>query len=399
MIPERSAFAEPRKYALAIATELAAPALRGAAAVLAGRPPAAPHAWRRGLILGYNHIGDILYRTPSLPHLRRALPDCEWHYLAAPHSAEVLVGNPHVHRVHAVRRDGNRWRLGRADFGALRDQRFDVALCTSNKGHYADLALAALLGIPSRVAFAYKGMSGLITHPAPIAFPAPVPTYVRSMVAHVGGLEPDWDLTPEVFPSEIDVASAELHLREAGVGAARPVVACALTSRQTSDAMWPPAYYVAALTLASAAADFDVVLLGSAADAPLLEWAAARLPQRRAVLAGRLGLRAVVALLRRCAVVLSSDSGPRHLANAAGTPVLFVRNLYGLGIEAGSYCATDIDLTPPELQCVPRPRQAAALEAIRPELVAARLVELLTVRDPRTGRAAGPAQRSAATST
>jgi heptosyltransferase II len=398
MMPERSTFTEPRKYVLAVASELAAPLLRGAAAVLARRPPAAPPAWRRGLIVGYNHIGDVLYRTPSLPHLRRALPDCEWHYLAAPHSAEVLVGNPHLDAVHAVRREGNRWRLGRADFAALRAQRFDVALCTSNKGHHADLALAALLGIPSRVAFAYKGMSGLITHPAPISYPAPIPTYVRSMVARVGGLEPDWDLTPEVFPSEADVASAERQLRESGVGAERPLVACALTSRQTRDAMWSPAHYVAALTLARAEADFDVVLLGAAADAPLLEWTAARLPQRCAVLAGRLGLRAVVALLQRCAVALSSDSGPRHLANAAGTPVLFVRNLYGLAVEAGSYCATDMDVTPPDLECVPRARQTAALEAIRADVVAARLVEVLNAVEPRTRRAEGRIRHMAPTS-
>jgi len=393
MIPDRSTFAEPRKYALAVASELAAPVLRGTAAMLARGLPSAPQAWRRGLILGHNHIGDVLYRTPSLPHLRRALPNCEWHYLAAPHSAEVLVGNPYVHQVHTLRRDDNRWRLGREQFAALRAYRFDVALCTNNKGHYADLALAAVAGIPSRVAFAYKGMSGLITHPAPISYPAPIPTYFRSMVAHIAGLEPDWDLTPEVFPSEADVASAEWHLRESGVGVDRPLVACALTSRQTRDAMWPAARYVSALRVARAEADFDVVLLGAAADAPLLEWTAAQLPQRCALLAGRLGLRSVVALLRRCAAALCSDSGPRHLANAAGTPVLFVRNLYGLAVEAGPYCANEIDLTPPELECVPRARQAAALEAIRADLVAARLVELLDSAPARTGEGGRPVGR------
>ncbi|MEO7043436.1 MAG: hypothetical protein ABI035_14330, partial [Gemmatimonadaceae bacterium] len=51
-------------------------------------------------------------------------------------------------------------------------------------------------------------------------------------------------------------------------------------------------------------------------------------------------------LLRRCSVHFCMDSGPRHLANAVGTPVVFTRNLAVRASEAGTYCPTEVDVMP-----------------------------------------------------
>jgi ADP-heptose:LPS heptosyltransferase len=62
------------------------------------------------------------------------------------------------------------------------------------------------------------------------------------------------------------------------------------------------------------------------------------------IVAGSLGIRALCCFLRRCSVVLTSDSGPRHIANAAGVPVVFVRNVWFNAVEAGVYVETETDL-------------------------------------------------------
>ena len=54
----------------------------------------------------------------------------------------------------------------------------------------------------------------------------------------------------------------------------------------------------------------------------------------------------MVALLGRCSAFLGSDSGPRHLANAAQIPVFFVRNMGGSAAESGWYCETEHDVAP-----------------------------------------------------
>ena len=61
--------------------------------------------------MGHTHIGDILYRTCSLPALREHLPDCEWSYAVTPGTAEVLQGNPHVREILPVIEGENSWDL------------------------------------------------------------------------------------------------------------------------------------------------------------------------------------------------------------------------------------------------------------------------------------------------
>lgn len=390
MIPRRASFSEPSKYWLGVASELVAPVLRAVAAMRSGRECTPPGAWRRGLIVSHNHIGDLLYRTPSLPALRAALPDCEWHYLAAPGAAEVLEGNPHLAAVLPLGRGDASWRLEQRGFAALRAMRFDVALCTNNRAHYPDFALAAALGVPNRVGFTYKGLSGLINHPVPIDYPSPIPAYFRAMVAAVGGVAPTWDLRPQLFPTSADRAEAVGAWDELALGTAAPVVAAVLTTRQREH-VWPAEHYLGALRLVRERTGASVVLCGAASDSALLHAVARAAPFPCGVLAGRLSLRAFGEFLRRCSALLSTDSGPRHIANAVGTPVVFIRNLWTSSVEAGSYCDTDIDATP-DHELVPIPRQLEILRAITPERVAGLVLRAMAP----TGNAPGAGAARAA---
>lgn len=340
-----SAFRTRRKRWLAHTSEFVAPLLRTGATLAVRGATSEPSAWRTGLILGHNHVGDVLYRTCSLPRLTEALPECRWSYLTSPSSAELLKGNPSVAEVLPWNVGDNSWELGQGRFGELRRREFDVALCTNTLRHYPDLALAVALGIPNRVGFSYKGLSGLITRPAPIHFPSAYPEYFRRMVADLGGRAPDWPLQPQVYPTGEDTALAGRLWTELGLGAARPVVACSLTTRQASG-NWPRSHLLAALESARSQADFEVVLCGAASDSGALSAAANELSFPVKVLAGALGLRAYTAFLSRCTALLTLDSGPRHIGNAARIPVLFSRNLSHSRVEAGAYCETEIDLAP-----------------------------------------------------
>ncbi len=339
-----AAFRTKSKRWLAHTSEFVAPLLRTGATLASRGASSEPSAWRRGLILAHNHMGDVLYRTCSLQQLADALPECRWSYLTSPFSAPLLAGNPAIAEVLPWNAGENSWELTDGAFGDLRRREFDVVMCTNSLRHYPDLALAVALGIPNRVGFAYKGLSGLITRPAPISFPSPYPAYFRGLVADVANCEANWALQPRVFPDEGDIVSATTVWREYGFDD-RAVVACSLTTRQASG-NWPASHLLAALEAARARTDFEVVLCGAAADTAELERAARQLPFSVNVLAGRLGLRAYAAFLSRCSALLTLDSGPRHLGNAARIPVLFARNLSHSRIEAGKYNDNEIDLAP-----------------------------------------------------
>ena len=120
----------------------------------------------------------------------------------------------------------------------------------------------------------------------------------------------------------------------------------------------------------------QTLLLGAAEDEADLKKLRDYLALPTEILAGKLSLLGVACLLRRCRAVLSADSGPRHLANAANVPVFFVANLAVGKIETGAYCDTETDVAP-DFDRVAGAKQAAVFDALNPALVSERVIALL----------------------
>lgn len=367
----REVFGRAHNYYLAVTSELVAPLLRLAARSRAGLPTPRT-TWRKGLIIGHSHIGDVLYRTPSLPFLRRSLPNCEWHYLTAPAAAQVLHGNPDIDRVIPLLEGDESWDLGAGGFRKLRGEAYDVALCTNSLRHHPDLLLSTALGIPNRVAYSHKGLSGLITHPVLIEYPSPFPAYFRAMVASLADAKGDWPLRPQLRIDEADKRLADecwSSLRLDG----RPVIACCPTTRQP-DGGWPHRFFLESLEIACGETASVIVLCGAASDEFVLRGLAAGTTLDCRVLAGSLPLRAFAAFLRRCDLVFAQDSAPRHLANAVGTPVAFLRNLAVSRIESGVYCQGERDLAPLDVEFASPAEREAVYRSTRPASLAAMLL-------------------------
>jgi ADP-heptose:LPS heptosyltransferase len=362
----RRAFRYSRNYYLAVLTELASPAMRIATGVRCG-PPTPPSSWRNGLIISHTHIGDVLYRTSSLPHLARSMPDCKWFYLCSDESAAVLRGRRDLANVLPLVAGEDSWTLKPGGFAALSGYKFDVALCTNTLRHYPDLFLSAALGVPNRVGYGYKGLSGLMSRPISFDYPSPFPSYFRTMVSSITGSAGDWDLRPTITLNASDIEPADNFLAGLRLDDA-PVVACCPATRQPVGA-WPQDQMLAAGEQAANSMGARVVLCGGPADRPRLESLAARATGRCDILAGTLPLRSFAAFLSRCAVVLAQDSAPRHLANAVGTPVVFLRNLSVSRVETGTYCDTELDVAP-EDEFVTADRFAAVVAKVPPEDIA-----------------------------
>jgi ADP-heptose:LPS heptosyltransferase len=157
-----------------------------------------------------------------------------------------------------------------------------------------------------------------------------------------------------------------------------------VTSRQPSG-IWPQERFLEAILQVRQQVRCTVIYFGSESDAPALRQLAERTGPGTHILAGELDLASVVMMLRRCRVALATDSGGRHLANAAGIPVVFVRNILVRRVETGAYCETDHDMAPPGLELVPPGQQAEAFARISPAAVAARVVQLLSARGGNEG--------------
>ena len=365
-------FRHPRNLAAARLSEWASPALKVAASLFSRTRPTPPSSWRRGIVVGAGHIGDVLYNTASLPALAEALPDCEWHYLASPPASEILTNNPSVKScVPSLESPGP----------------VDVAICYNSGGYWRDLIAATRRGIPNRVGYVHKGFSALVTHPIQINYPQPFPAYFRELVGQLTALPSTWPLRPRVYPSSEDEERAQSLWQELEFDPTRPVLACFVTSRQARG-VWRPARFAAAIREVEKEPDIQTVLLGAPGDQPVLEELKAGFHLKARIAAGKLRLLALVCFLQKCTAVLSTDSGPRHLANAAGVRVAYVRNISFSKVEAGRYCETEFDLAP-DIEFVSREEQDRVFSVLDPVQVAKDVLKVL--RDSRAS-SSGPAE-------
>lgn len=351
-----------RNLALAHVSEMAGFLLKAMARIHGRRISNSPHEWRSAILLGADHIGDLLYRSSSLEALSKAFPECKWHFVAPPPGNEILRNNPYLAGVHASLAE------------AVATTTFDAAICYDTGTYWPLLLKVIRAGIPNRVAYVHKGFSGWVTHPIEIRYPQAFPGYFRDLVAQLADVPADWNLRPRAFPVSVDELLASRLHDELGTRIdSRPVITCFVTSRQPAG-VWPAENYVRTLEIIQAKFPVRILFSGAPGDLPKINQLLATSSLEADVICGRLPLLALVAFLRDCDAVFSTDSGPRHLANAAGTPVFFVRNLSFHPVEAGAYCETDHDLTADLGLCT---NPEAALDSVTPEEVAQAIINQL----------------------
>lgn len=335
--------------------------------------PTPKHRWKKGLLFGANHIGDILYRSASFPSLPVLFPDCKWHILAPSPASQVLENNPFIHKVHQMEIP----RKGSAEFSILIDEEFDVAMCYDTNNLFKGFKLMLDLGIPNRVGISNKGLSGWINHPVTLKMPQPFPAYFKDMLEQVGGKKISSDLCPEVYPNPKNQAAANALFSKLGLKAEHPIVGCFVTSRQKRG-VWPSVNICnCILELERVMPNIQCVVFGSAAEAGMLFDLKKNFSLRAKISAGDLDLLALCSFLRLVDLVVTTDSGPRHLANAVGTRSFFYRNVSFNPIEAGTYLKTEFDLAPNNFQTLSASETQSFFDKTKSDLLITKILEAL----------------------
>jgi heptosyltransferase-2 len=265
------------------------------------------------LVIQTSFLGDTVLTTPLLAQLANRGPV---DVVTTPAAAALLANHPAVRTIIPYdKRGGDRglrglWQLARR----LREERYAVAFLA--QGSWRSAALAALAGIPMRIGFSTS--AGRLLYTKRVAYRDDLHHAARLlMLARPNGREPTAaELRPSLAPSEKERAEVDVLLRSRGARAGEQLVGLAPGSVWATK-RWP--YYPElAQRLAPHA---RVVVLGSAADAPLAQ-AIVRASPSAIDATGQLSLLASAELVGRCGVLVTNDSAPMHLASAMGTPTV-----------------------------------------------------------------------------
>jgi heptosyltransferase-2 len=268
------------------------------------------------LVLQTSFLGDVVLTTPLIEHLAR---DGAVDVVTTPAGASVLANNPAIRRVVAYDKRGRHRGvsgLRRIATEVDAQDRAAVAYCVQGSIRTAALALAA--GYRTRIGFDTSAGRWLYTRRIPHRSEGHHAERILRLAVGDAPLEPA-ALRPRLHPGPADCSAVDALLRESGVAATDSLAAVAPGSIWGTK-RWP-FYPELARRLA---AEHRVVVIGSDADAALAREIAAATEGRAVDATGRLSLLGSAELIRRCALLVTNDSAPQHLASAMGTPTLTV---------------------------------------------------------------------------
>ncbi|MDP2654862.1 MAG: glycosyltransferase family 9 protein [Candidatus Omnitrophota bacterium] len=286
------------------------------------------------LVVRTDRMGDVVLTTPALRALRKAYPRARLSILVAPSTRELVQGHPDVDEVLLDDRKGRHaglfgfWKLA----CELRSRKFDAAIIYHTKKRTNSLCFFA--GIPLRTGFRNKKFGFLLTMPLADARHLGLKHEAQYCLDVLQGLGiPGGELSTFIPVQPESEKWADDFFRQEGLDPQKTVALHPGSSDATRQ--WPVARFAELLDILGEKYGTAAIIIGADNVRPLAEQMRARVRSRTVDLSGRTTVGQMAGVLKRSRVLVSNDSGPVHVADALGTPVIsiFTRNQPGINPE------------------------------------------------------------------
>jgi heptosyltransferase II len=279
----------------------------------------------RILIRAVNWLGDAVMTTPAIGALRESFPDAKLVLLATPLVAQLFAGHPWLDQVLVYDRKGRHAGvLGRLKLAReLRRERFDLAVLLPNS--FDSALIAFLAGVPRRLGFNTDGRGMLLSHPVrrseAVLAGHQTGYYLGLLAPFAIGMERPRQL---LYTSAQEDAECAGLLSAAGVLAADDLIGINPGATYGSAKRWRPERFAQVADQLAARRGGKVVLFGGPDEVGIATEIEAAMQVPCLNLAGKTTVRSMMALIKRCNLFITNDSGPMHIAAAFGVPLVAV---------------------------------------------------------------------------
>ena len=269
-------------------------------------------------------IGDMVLLTPALRALKERLPDSHITFLLRAQVVDLMKTNPYVDSCLVDKKKDSFFSSFVGLAKTVKDCKFDIAIVL-HPTSFRNALLPFFARVPFRIGSNYKGRGFLLS----ASCPANRDIHEVQRYLSVMSLLDDYDDTPikgreaslEFWHTETDRKRVKKLLRSHGVSLKnrkdRLIAVNIGTTWQTKR--WDIERFETVIRkLIAAVCDTKIVITGSVSEQDLVD----QLPHIDSTinLVGKTNLLELGALLELCALCLTCDSGPMHIAAAVGTP-------------------------------------------------------------------------------
>jgi heptosyltransferase-1 len=286
------------------------------------------------LIVKLSAIGDVIHTLPALNAIRKHYPTAHITWLVETNAADLLIGHEALDRVLISRR--KQWVKGllsrswlkqlkeiKGFIKALRDTRYDIIF------DFQALIKSGILiwmcrgdrkiGFDRGMAHSEHSHLFLNVRIPPVSMEHHALLRQLMLIRSVGiekeGIVYDLPVRLE------DRARAEHLLKQGGIILSRPIVGINPGAKWQTK-LWSDKRFAELADRLIRHYHFQVVFTGSQADVSMTRRINAFMKCGGVNLVGKTGLKTLAALYEKLAFLISTDTGPMHLAAAVGIPVV-----------------------------------------------------------------------------
>ena len=285
---------------------------------------------RNIIVRATNWVGDAVMSLPALNALRERFPDARISMLARPSIAALYEREPFCDELirYTVAKGWKglpeKWNAA----GDLHRRKFDCAILFQNAFDAA--ALMWLARVPVRIGYNRDARGWLLTHPIPVPSSYEVPRHQRFYYLELlkrAELIEDYSLEafPKLFGAYAAAEKGRALFSEKGLTG--PIIGVSPGAAFGGAKRWLPERFAEAAAQIAHERGASIAIFGSKEEVAICDVVYERVNSsgmRCVNFGGTTTLKQFIELAAACAVYLTNDSGPMHVASALGVPTVVI---------------------------------------------------------------------------
>ncbi len=276
-------------------------------------------------------LGDCVMATPAVRAIRELYPAAELTALSRHSVRPVFEDMPWLDDIMTIQSTGGMFDSLKNNIlkyiGDLKRRRFDMAVLFPNS--FRSALCVTMSGIPRRVGYERDGRSLLLTDRLPPARvgrrfrPVPAIVYYLELAKYLGHQSPSEAM--ELFTRPEDDQRCDEMLYSGGYdpGGSRPLVMISPGANFGISKLWYADRFAELADRCVRELDCSVAITGSPVERAIIDRVIAG-AETNLIDLTRLGLnlKLLKSVVKRTQVLVTNDTGPRHIAAAFGRPVV-----------------------------------------------------------------------------
>jgi heptosyltransferase II len=291
------------------------------------------------LVVQPSWVGDAVMATPTLRALRELYPDAQISFLLKRHLKPLYLGLPWADRLLTYRTGKTRKKAGKGLFdlsARLRAAKFDLAVLLPNS--FQTALVCKMANIKQILGYERDGRGFLLTDrlvpPKDRGkfIPTPILKYYLGLAGYLGSHHKD--LTLQLFVTDaqrlgaievLERCGLDANIHRPAAGGKPPLVILNPGAQFGAAKCWLPEYFAELSDRLQDELGAKVLISSAPRERRIVDAVLSRIKRPAVDLAANgLTLGALKEIVRRCDLMITNDTGPRHIAAAFDVPVVTI---------------------------------------------------------------------------